>query len=58
MCKVMEDMRKEAKLEGKMEERIRVILRMYKNGNSIEMIADCFGISVDEVKELLDTRNV
>ncbi len=52
MCRVMEDMRNEAHLEGKMEERIRIVLAMLKEQMSCEVIAKLSGLSLEEVHKL------
>ena len=57
MCKVIEDMRKEEREEGRMEgikEGMKeVAKRLLAEGTlTLEKIAECAGLSLDEVKKL------
>lgn len=58
MCKAIKDMIDESKTEGVAEgvaEGIKkMALKMYKNGDSIEKIAETAEVSMDQVKEWLD----
>ncbi len=53
MCKVMEDMRKEAVWQEKVE----TVLRFIDMGLSYEQIAQGTGISVEQVKEISGQRS-
>lgn len=59
MCKAVKDLIDESKTEGFAEgfaEGIKKIaLKMYKNGDSIEKIAEIAEVSMDQVKEWLDS---
>ena len=53
MCKVIEDMRKEEREEGRMEGMKEVAKRLLAEGTlTLEKIAECAGLSLDEVKKL------
>ena len=58
MCRAMEEMvekeRAEAKIEGKLEERIQIFAKMRNNGLPIEQIAELVGIPEEEIRELLN----
>ncbi len=51
MCKVMEDMRNEAKQEGARE----IALALLKRKISVDVIAECSGLTLEEVKALAET---
>lgn len=59
MCKAVKDLIDESKTEGFAEgiaEGIKkMALKMYKNGDSIEKIAEIAEVSMDQVKEWLDS---
>lgn len=59
VCKAVKDLIDESKTEGIAEgfaEGIKKIaLKMYKNGDSIEKIAEIAEVSMDQVKEWLDS---
>ena len=59
MCKAIKDMIDESKTEGVAEgvaEGIKkMALKMYKNGDSIETIAETAEVSLDQVKEWLNS---
>lgn len=53
MCKVVEDMRKEERAEGRAEERTEIARRMLATGRySQEEIAELSGLSHDEIGKL------
>lgn len=54
MCKAIKDMIDESKTEGVAEGIKKMALKMYKNGDSIEKIAETAEVSMDQVKEWLD----
>ena len=58
MCKAMEDMRNEAAKEAVSEKLTPIVLKMMKNGDSIEEIADFLELTVEEVKELISVKSV
>ena len=59
MCKAIKDMIDESKTEGVAEgvaEGIKkMALKMYKNGDSIEKIAETAEVSIDQVKEWINS---
>lgn len=59
VCKAVKDLIDESKTEGFAEgiaEGIKkMALKMYKNGDSIEKIAEIAEVSMDQVKEWLDS---
>lgn len=40
--------------EGKIENQKEVIINMYQNGISLELISECANLSIDEVKEIIN----
>ena len=54
MCKMMEDMRKEAS----QEKAIETAVNMLKDNLSLEKTAQYSGLSLDEVKKLKDENNL
>lgn len=55
MCKAVKDLLDESKTEGFAEGIKKIALKMYKNGDSIEKIAEIAEVSMDQVKEWLDS---
>ena len=55
MCKAVKDMIDESKTEGIAEGIKKMALKMYKNGDSIETIAETAEVSLDQVKEWLNS---
>lgn len=63
MCKAVKDMIDESKTEGiaegiatgELNKAKKMSLKMYKNGNSIETIAETAEVSLDHVKEWLNS---
>lgn len=51
MCKAIKDMIDESKTEGVAEGIKKMSLKMYKNGDSIEKIAETAEVSMNLVKE-------
>ena len=49
MCKAIEDMKKEARLEGVVE----TVVNFYKNGASLELISKSTKMTIEEVKNIL-----
>ena len=62
MCKAIEDMKKEARLEGVVETEARVkvetVVNFYKNGASLELISKSTKMTIEEVKNILLQNNV
>ena len=54
MCKAIDDMMKDAKLEAKIEDAIN----LYKNGVSLELISQSLGMSINKLKKILTQNNV
>ncbi len=54
MCKAIEDMKKEARLEGVVE----TVVNFYKNGASLELISKSTKMTIEEVKNILLQNNV
>ena len=54
MCKAIEDMKKEARLEGVVE----TVVNFYKNGVSLDIILKSTNMSIDDVKDILVKNNV
>lgn len=53
MCKVVEDMRKEERAEGRAEERTEVALRMLKDGTlPLDKIAQFANLPLEEIAQL------
>lgn len=53
MCKVIEDMRREEREEGRQETLIQIAQRMLAAGRyALEEIAEISGLSLDEVRQL------
>lgn len=55
MCKAIKDMIDKSKTEGVAEGIKKMAIKMYKNGDSIEKIAEIAEVSMDQVKEWLDS---
>lgn len=55
MCKAVKDLMDESKTEGIAEGIKKMALKMYKNGDSIETIAETAEVSLDQVKEWLNS---
>lgn len=63
MCKAVKDMIDESKTEGiaegiatgELNKAKKMSLKMYKNGNSIETIAETAEVSLDQVKEWINS---
>lgn len=63
MCKAVKDMIDESKTEGiaegiatgELNKAKKMSLKMYKNGNSIETIAETAEVSLDQVKKWLNS---
>ena len=55
MCKAIKDMIDESKTEGVAEGIKKMALKMYKNGNSIETIAETAEVSMNLVKEWINS---
>ena len=58
MCKMMEDMRKEAAEEAANEKAIEITLKMLKNKYPIEEISECSGLSIPEIEKLKEENNL
>ncbi len=54
MCKAIDDMMKDAKLEAKIE----AAINLYKNGASLELISKSLGMSINKLKKILTQNNV
>ena len=58
MCKVMEDMRNEAALEARLDERKDVAYRLLKMGGmTLDKIAEISKLSIEEVRMLASWKN-
>lgn len=55
MCKVMEDMRKEAANEAANSKAIEIAIEMLKDGLSVEKTAQYSHLSIDKIEELKRT---
>ena len=55
MCKAIKDMIDESKTEGVAEGIKKMALKMYKNGDSIEKIAETAEVSMNLVKEWINS---
>lgn len=55
MCKAIKDMIDESKTEGIAEGIKKMALKMYKNGDSIEKIAETAEVSMNLVKEWINS---
>lgn len=55
MCKAIKDMIDESKTEGVAEGIKKMSLKMYKNGDSIEKIAETAEVSMNLVKEWINS---
>ena len=53
MCKAIEDMRKEAEWQTK----AKSVLRWLAKGVSIEDIAECEDLTIEEVRELANSKS-
>ena len=58
MCKAIDDMMKDAKLEGVEMTKIENIINFYKNGVSLDIISKSINMSIDDVKDILVKNNV
>ena len=47
----------EGKAEGKHEEKEKIVLNMYKENISLELISKCTGLSINEVKKIIESEN-
>ncbi|SDA31441.1 hypothetical protein SAMN02910447_03393 [Ruminococcus sp. YE71] len=55
MCKIVEELRDEARNEARMEEKQQIAISMIKDGKlSFENIAKYSGLTLDEVKALAE----
>lgn len=52
MCKVMEDMRKEAARDAVERNNIEIAKRLIADGMEHEKVADYFGLTLEKVQEL------
>ena len=52
MCKMMEDMRKEAAAEAANEKAVETALNMLKDNLPLEKVAEYSGLSLEEVKKI------
>ena len=58
MCKAMEDMRNEAALEARLDERKDVACRLLKMGGmALDKIAEISKLSIEEVRALASQKN-
>ena len=58
MCKAMEDMRNEAALEARLDERKDVACRLLKMGGmALDKIAEISKLSIEEVRMLASQKN-
>ena len=55
VCKAVKDLIDESKTEGFAEGIKKMALKMYKNGDSIEKIAETAEVSIDQVKEWINS---
>lgn len=55
MCKAIKDMIDESKTEGVAEGIKKMALKMYKNGDNIEKIAETAEVSMNLVKEWINS---
>ena len=49
--------RKEGRAEGRKEEKREMIINLYNNGVSLDIISKSSGLSIDEVKKIISTNN-
>lgn len=57
MCKIVEEMVEEGKMEGKTEEKKLTVLRMLEEGTfTLDMIAKISGLPLEEVKKLQEEK--
>lgn len=58
MCKAMEDMKNEAALEARLDERKDVAYRLLKmDGMTLDKIAEISKLSIEEVRMLASRKN-
>ena len=55
MCKAVKDMIDEGIATGEINKAKKMALKMYKNGDSIKKIAETAEVSLDQVKEWLNS---
>lgn len=55
MCKAVKDMIDEGIATGELNKAKKMALKMYKNGDSIKKIAETAEVSLDQVKEWLNS---
>ena len=55
MCKAVKDMIDEGSATGELNKAKKMALKMYKNGDSIKKIAETAEVSLDQVKEWLNS---
>ena len=58
MCKMMEDMRKEAVAEAAKEKAIETASNMFKDNLPLEKVAEYSGLSLDEVKKIKEENSL
>ena len=58
MCKMMEDMRKEAAAEAADAKAVETALNMLKDNLSLEKVAQYSGLSLDDVKKIKEENNL
>ena len=56
MCEAVKKYAKKYAKDVKMEEKIKTILAMQEEKMSVETIAKCVRLSVDEVKAIIDSQ--
>lgn len=57
MCKLLEEMRNEAAVKAKAEEKRNTALKMLARGYSAEEIAEMTGLALEAVQELSEKKN-
>ena len=58
MCKMMEDMRKEAAAEAAKEKAIETACNMIRDNLPLEKVAEYSGLSLDEVKKIKEENSL
>lgn len=57
MCKAMEDMRKEAAEMAIWQSKVESVMKWVAKGIKLEDIAECEGLTLEEVKEITGQRS-
>jgi len=55
---IKEEGKMEGKIEGERKKTIEIVVKSYENGLSISMISNIMGLLEEEIKQILNTKNI